>query len=104
MAATNLTSEDREAIYEVLYEYVWCMDIGDIDGLVRCFTPDAEVKDFTGHRWAAPEGPRHFAEHFINRPDRPAMQALEPANAAGGCTRRRRTCHLLLDDDPGQPG
>jgi SnoaL-like domain len=87
----NLSADDRNAISDVLHEYIWCMDIGDIEGIVRCFTPDATVKDITGRRWEAPDGPRNFAGHFINRPDRPAAQhwnqRMQIEDAPGGGVR-----------------
>jgi hypothetical protein len=87
MPATNLSLEDREAIYDVLHRYVWCMDTGNIDGIVETFTQDGAVKDITGHRWDAPDAARNFASHFINRPNRPAVQHWVQ--------------HMFIDDAPG---
>jgi len=69
-----MTPEERDAIYDVLRRYIWCMDTGDIDGIVATFTDDGTVKDVTGHRWDGPDAPRNFASHFIKRPGRPAGQ------------------------------
>src|SRR5947207_180386 len=43
MAGAQITPEVREALYDTLRRYVWCMDTGDIKGVVGCFTPDAEL-------------------------------------------------------------
>ena len=46
----GLSPEDREALFDVLRRYVWCMDTGDIEGIVATFTKDGVIKDITGHR------------------------------------------------------
>ena len=57
-----ISLEDREAIYDTLKRYLWCMDTTNIDGVVDTFTLDATVKDVTGKRWdAAAGGARGFA-------------------------------------------
>lgn len=70
----RISPEDRDAVYDVLRRYIWCMDTGDIDGIAATFTPDGAVKDITGRRWDGPDAARSFATHFISRPDRPAVQ------------------------------
>jgi hypothetical protein len=70
----ELSAEDRDAVYDVLRRYIWCMDTGDIDGIAATFTAGGTVKDITGRRWDGPDAARSFARHFIERPERPAMQ------------------------------
>lgn len=70
-----ISLEDREAIYDNLKRYLWCMDTTNIDGVVETFTPDATIKDVTGKRWdAAAGGARGFATHFLTPTDRPDSQ------------------------------
>ena len=70
-----ISLEDREAIYDTLKRYLWCMDTTNIDGVVDTFTGDATVKDVTGKRWdAAAGGARGFATHFLTLPNRPDSQ------------------------------
>jgi uncharacterized protein (TIGR02246 family) len=70
----SLSLEDRDAVYDVLRRYIWCMDTGDIDGIAATFTRDGTVKDITGTRWDGSDAARNFASHFINRANRPAGQ------------------------------
>jgi len=66
---------DREAIFETLKRYLWCMDTTNIDGVVDTFTPDATVKDVTGKLWdLSAGGARGFATHFLTLPNRPDSQ------------------------------
>jgi len=63
---SKLSLQEREAVYDTLRRYLWCMDTRDVEGAVATFTSDAEVKDVTGRRWDAPNrGARGFAEHFL---------------------------------------
>ena len=36
-----LTIADRIAISDLLAEYAWALDTGDVDRVVQCFTPNA---------------------------------------------------------------
>jgi hypothetical protein len=90
MAASHLSLEERQAMYDTLARYVWCMDTGDIEGVVAVFTPDGVVKDVTGKRWdAAAGGARGFATHFLTRPNRRGGQHhvqhlfVEPVDGSG---------------------
>lgn len=89
MASSTLSLQEREAVYDTLRRYVWCMDTRDVEGVVATFTSDGEVKDITGRRWEVPSGgARGFAEHFILRPIDWAgqhwVQFLETEDMAGG--------------------
>jgi hypothetical protein len=70
----SLSLEERDAVFDVLRRYIWCMDTGDIDGIAATFTAGGTVKDITGRRWEGDGAARRFAAHFIQRPDRPAGQ------------------------------
>jgi len=90
MADTNISLEDRQAIYDTLARYVWSMDTGDIEGVVATFTADGVVKDVTRKRWdAAAGGVKGFASHFLTRPNRRGGQhhvqhlLVEPAEGGG---------------------
>jgi hypothetical protein len=71
---------------------VWCLDTGDIEGVVATFTPDGVVKDVTGKRWdRTAGGVRGFATHFLTRPNRRGGQHhvqhlfVEKAEGDGYC-------------------
>jgi hypothetical protein len=91
MAATNISLEDRQEIYDTLGRYVWGMDTGDIEGVVALFTPDGVIKDVTGKSWdAAAGGVRGFATHFLTQPNRRGGQhhvqhLFVELTEAGGC-------------------
>jgi hypothetical protein len=68
----EVSQQDRDAITDTLMRYVWCMDSGDVEGLVGCFTPDGGVvKDFRDTLWDAIRGgARGFANNYITTPGR----------------------------------
>ena len=69
--SASISQRDRQEIYDVLAWYVWCIDTGDREGVVGCFTPDGIVKDISGNLWdAAKEGALGFAKRYINPPGR----------------------------------
>ena len=91
MPSSSISLEDRQAIYDTLARYVWCMDTGNIEGVVAIFTPDGVVRDITGKRWdASAGGVRAFATHTLSLPDRPVCQhwmqhMFVEATASGYC-------------------
>ena len=75
MPAATIKPGPRQKINDLLNRYVWCMDTGDIDGVIGCFTADGEVKDVSGKRWGeADGGAAGFANHYLNRPNRAGAQ------------------------------
>ena len=71
----RISLEDRQAIYDTLARYVWCMDTGDVEGVVATFTSDGVVKDAAGKRWDdRVGGARAFATHYLSLPNRPVSQ------------------------------
>ena len=75
--AKPLTIADRIAINDLLAEYAWALDTGDVDALVACFTPDAVVIEEVFEdpdRWEGCENIRRFAEHYRSVPNFPGRQ------------------------------
>jgi len=75
--AKPLTIADRIAIQDLLAEYAWALDTGDVDALVACFTPNAVVIEEVFEdpdRWEGRENIRRFAEHYRNVPNFPGRQ------------------------------
>ncbi len=75
--AAPFTVEDRMAINDLLAEYAWALDTGDVDALVACFTSDAVVIEEVFEepdRWEGRENIRRFAEHFRKVPNFPGRQ------------------------------
>jgi len=75
--AKPLTVTDRIAINDLIAEYAWALDTGDVDSLVACFTPDAVVLEEVFEdpdRWEGRENIRRFAEHYRNVPSFPGRQ------------------------------
>ena len=48
--ASSLSAEDKIAIIELLGDYAYRLDSGDIDGYVDNFLPDGTFEDFSGKR------------------------------------------------------
>jgi len=72
-----LTIADRMAINDLLVQYAWALDTGDVDRLVACFTVDAIVVEDVFEepdRWEGRDNIRRFAEHFRNVPNFPGRQ------------------------------
>jgi ketosteroid isomerase-like protein len=75
--AEPLTTEDRIAISDLVAEYAWALDTGDVDALVACFTADAVVIEEVFEdpdRWQGHDNIRRFAEHFRAVPNFPGRQ------------------------------
>lgn len=75
MPGAKISPKTRHRIYDTLQRYVWCMDTGDIDGVIACFTKHGEVKDVAGKRWGVEDGgATGFANHYLNRANRAGAQ------------------------------
>lgn len=75
--ASQLTVADRIRINDLLAEYAWALDTGDVDALMSCFTDDAVVIEEVFEdpdRWEGRENIRRFAEHYFNVADFPGRQ------------------------------
>jgi hypothetical protein len=72
-----LTVRDRLAIHDLLAQYAWALDTGDVDALVSCFTPDAVIVEEVFEdpdRWEGHAGIRRLGEHYRAVPDFPGRQ------------------------------
>ena len=102
-----LTVKDRIAINDLLAEYAWALDTGDVDALVACFTPDAivieEVFEEPDH-WQGRENIRRFAEHFRNVPNFPGRQHhISQAVVKGDGTRCSVRAFVFVTECHGEP-
>lgn len=72
-----LSVADRIAIQDLLARYAWALDTGDVDALVRCFTPDCVVLEEVFEdpdRWEGHEGVRRLGDHYRNAAGFPGRQ------------------------------
>lgn len=106
-AAGPLTTEDRIAINDLLAEYAWALDTGDVDALVACFTPDAVVIEEVFEdpdRWEGHKNIRRFAEHFRNVPNFPGRQHhLTQSMVKGDSERCSVRSFALVTECQGEP-
>ena len=73
----KLAVEDRLALHDLLADYSWAFDTADLDGLVACFTPDAEIVEQVFDDpdvWQGHEGIRRFGEHYRDAVNFPGRQ------------------------------
>lgn len=72
-----LAIEDRIAIQDLFAAYGWALDTGDADGLVGCFTADAEMREEVFEDpdvWQGHDGIRALANHYFTSPGFPGRQ------------------------------
>lgn len=75
--STALTLEDRLAIQDLMADYAWALDTGDVEKLLACFTPDARMVEEVFEDpdvWEGHEGIRRLAEHYRNASGFPGRQ------------------------------
>ncbi|CDO35245.1 nuclear transport factor 2 family protein [Novosphingobium sp. KN65.2] len=65
----QLPVEVRLAIADVLGRYLFAVDMGDAEAVLRQFVPDAVVSYDDGRRFTGPEGLRVFAASAIGGPE-----------------------------------
>jgi len=73
----KLAIEDRLAITDLIADYAWALDTGDVEALVACFTPDARMVEEVFEDpdvWEGHDGIRRVAEHYRNAPGFPGRQ------------------------------
>jgi SnoaL-like domain len=73
----ELSLADRIAIQDLIARYAWALDMGDVDGLVSCFTTDCAVIEEVFEdpdRWEGREGVRRLGEHYKNVAGFPGRQ------------------------------
>ena len=74
---TKLAIEDRLALQDLIADYSWALDTGDVEALVACFTPDARMVEEVFEDpdiWEGHDGIRGIAEHYRNAPGFPGRQ------------------------------
>ncbi len=73
----TLGIEDRLALQDLIADYAWALDTGDVEGLVACFTPDATMVEEVfedADVWVGHDGIRALADHYRNAPGFPGRQ------------------------------
>jgi len=73
----GLSADTRFALQDLIADYAWALDMGDVDRLVACFTEDASLVEEVFEDpdiWAGHEGIRQLAEHYRNAPGFPGRQ------------------------------
>ena len=73
----SLAIEDRIALQDLIAAYSWALDMGDVEGLVACFTPDARMSEEVFDEpdvWEGHDGIRGIAEHYRNAAGFPGRQ------------------------------
>lgn len=73
----SLALRDRVGLHDLLAQYAWALDTGDVDGFVACFTPRAVVVEEVFEepdRWEGHDSIRRLAEHYKSVPDFPGRQ------------------------------
>ena len=73
----ELALADRCALQDLIADYSWALDTGDVEGLVACFTPDARMVEEVFDEpdiWEGHEGIRGIAEHYRNAAGFPGRQ------------------------------
>jgi hypothetical protein len=74
---SKLAIEDRLALQDLIADYSWALDTGDVEALVACFTPDARMVEEVFEDpdiWEGHDGIRGIAEHYRNAPGFPGRQ------------------------------
>jgi len=69
--------EDRVAIQDLIAQYCWALDTGDVETFVSCFTPDAVLVEEVFEDpdvWKGHEGLRELIEHYANSAGFPGRQ------------------------------
>jgi uncharacterized protein (TIGR02246 family) len=69
--------EDRVAIQDLIANYCWALDTGDIESFVACFTPDAVLIEEVFEDpdvWKGHDGIRELIEHYSQSAGFPGRQ------------------------------
>jgi ketosteroid isomerase-like protein len=73
----TLAVEDRFGLQDLIAQYSWALDTGDVEALVACFTEDAVMSEEVFEEpdiWQGHEGIRGVAEHYRNAAGFPGRQ------------------------------
>jgi len=74
---TSLAIEDRIGLQDLIADYSWALDTGDVEALVACFTADAVMSEEVFDEpdiWNGHDGIRGVAEHYRNAAGFPGRQ------------------------------
>jgi len=64
----TVSAEDRFGVHDLLMEYVWAADTGDLEGYVATFASDASLTDSDGRIHRGAEAIRDYAHAFLSQP------------------------------------
>ena len=64
----SISAEDRFGVHDLLMEYVWAADTGDLEGYVATFTKSALLVDSDGRSHRGEEAIRNYAHAFLSQP------------------------------------
>jgi hypothetical protein len=73
----KLPVEDRIGLQDLIADYSWALDTGEVEDLVACFTEDAVMSEEVFEDpdiWEGHEGIRGVAEHYRNAAGFPGRQ------------------------------
>ena len=105
--AGPLTADDRFAIQELLARYSWALDMGDMDALVACFTPDARLVEEVFEDpdvWVGHEGIRKVSQHYASAPGFPGRQHhLSQLLLDGDAERCNAKSFVMVTECRGEP-
>ncbi|HXW63237.1 MAG TPA: nuclear transport factor 2 family protein [Candidatus Acidoferrales bacterium] len=106
-SAKRLTVADRIAINDLMAQYAWALDTGDVDRLVACFTANAVVIEEVFEepdRWEGRDNIRRFAEHFRHVPNFPGRQHhLSQLIVKGNSKRCSARSFVFVTECQGEP-
>ncbi len=66
MAASTMSAEDRLAVIDLIANYAWCVDTGDVEGYVDNFLADGVVEYGSGSRCAGHDEIRSWVAGLVD--------------------------------------
>jgi ketosteroid isomerase-like protein len=102
-----LTLADRIAVNDLMAQYAWALDTGDVDALVACFTADAVVIEEVFEdpdRWEGRDNIHRFADHFRRVPNFPGRQHhISQLIVSGNSKRCSARSFVFVTECQGEP-
>ena len=71
MSDVEISAADRQAIYDTLRRYAWCLDRADGAGVAATFTRDGVIEAGSGRRFQNPGGIDEFVRQCEGLPPEP---------------------------------
>ena len=68
MSDSGITARERQAIYDNLRQYAWCLDRADGDGVAATFTRDGVIEATGGRQYQSPGGMQEFVRQAATQP------------------------------------